>query len=52
MKMVTGVTRNMSVQRMKEKIYIAEQLNKCAFVSLCMNDEIILMHLKLKIKLR
>ena len=46
----------MSVQRMKEKIYIAEQLNKCAFVGLCMNDEIILMHgvkhLKLKINLR
>jgi hypothetical protein len=28
---------NMYVQRIKGKIYTAEQLHKCAFVGLCMN---------------
>ena len=27
----------MYVQRIKDKIYTAEQLHKCAFVGLCMN---------------
>jgi hypothetical protein len=31
--------QNMYVQRIKAKIYVAEQLHNCTFVGLCMNNK-------------
>ena len=44
LKMVTKVTETCRCKKKTIYIYISEQLHKCAFVGLCMNIKLILMH--------